>query len=182
METFLITGLGNPGEKYKNTRHNVGFEILDYLAEDVFGLEFSFNKKINAFLCDFVKDGKKYFFLKPATYMNNSGQAVSRIMSYYNISLENILVIQDDIDIDLGKVKISQNSGSAGHKGIISIMEELGSKNFKRLRVGIRIQNQEIPAERFVLQKMSKEELEKINSIKEDIFSLVEDFLKNKRA
>ncbi|MFO7807604.1 MAG: aminoacyl-tRNA hydrolase [Candidatus Moraniibacteriota bacterium] len=173
MEIFLVAGLGNPEGKYNNTRHNIGFEMLDHLAETVFNAEFSFNAKINAFLCNCVEKNKKYILLKPATFMNNSGQAIGKIVNYYNIPIENILIIQDDIDIELGKIKVSQNSGPAGHKGIISVIENLGSRNFKRLRIGIRPEDQNVPTEKFVLQKFSKEEMEKIEDIKTKIPSLL---------
>ncbi|MFH1745111.1 MAG: aminoacyl-tRNA hydrolase [bacterium] len=171
----LIIGLGNPGEKYTNTRHNSGFIILDKIAL-ARGLVWKFNKKFNAEICE---DGE-IIFMKGATFMNDSGQAVRAIMDYYKLipkklgliakkesDLSQILtVIHDDLDIEFGKIKESINSGSAGHRGVGSIIAHLKTKNFRRLRIGIKTDNQKnIPADKYVLQKFNKEELGVIDSL-----------------
>lgn len=168
----LIIGLGNPGEKYKNTRHNIGFSILDKIVQEL-NLSWQENKKFNALICRDINSD--IIFVKPLTFMNNSGQAVQKIMSYYkllpkkiSVDLTDILtVIHDDLDIDLGKTKISLNSRSAGHNGVQSIINFLNTQNFKRIRIGIRTDfNKNIPIEKFVLQNFNPEELKIINSLK----------------
>lgn len=168
----IIVGLGNPGDKYKETRHNAGFMAVDFLVAEK-GLSWELNKKLNAEIC---KDGN-LIFLKPQTYMNNSGQSVAATMSYYKLitkkfglinkkdeDLSDILtVIHDDLDIEFGKIKESIDSRSGGHNGVQSIINHLHTKNFKRIRIGIKNEMLgTIPTERFVLQRFSKEELEKI--------------------
>ena len=166
----VIVGLGNPGDKYSRTRHNAGFIALDeYLAEQTWREE----KRFNAMICE--KGG--LIFAKPLTYMNESGVSVRKILAYYHLlpnvigftkkdsDLSDILaVIHDDIDLPIGTWKISANSGSAGHKGINSIISHLKTKNFTRLRLGIKneLAKTKIPTEKFVLQPFGKEELEEI--------------------
>jgi len=175
----IIIGLGNPGEKYKLTRHNTGFMAIDALSEQQ-NLTWQHNKKFNAFICK----NNNILYVKPQTFMNNSGQAVATIMSYYQLlpkklglfktkdsDLSKILtVIHDDIDIKLGKYKISLNSRSAGHKGIKSIINYLKTKDFNRIRIGIKTEIvDKMPADRFVLQKFSQEELKIIKDLSSKI-------------
>lgn len=175
----IIVGLGNPGEKYQKTRHNVGFMALDFWVEK-YNLSWQVNKKFNAEIC---KDGDT-ILIKPLTYMNNSGQAVQAVMSYYNLlpkklglvrkkdeDLSNILtVIHDDLDIDFGSTKESTNSRSAGHNGVQSIINHIKTKNFKRIRIGIRNEILEhAPTAKFVLQRFNREEMEKIQKEFENI-------------
>lgn len=174
----IIVGLGNPGEKYQYTRHNVGFLALDYLAEKNCSEKphWEENKKLKAL----IFKNHDQFFVKPLTFMNNSGQAVRAILDYYkllpkrlgllkvkNSDLSEILtIIQDEIDLDLGKSKISINSGSAGHRGVESIITHLKTKNFRRLRIGINTPDRGlIPTDSFVLQKFTKQELESVNRV-----------------
>lgn len=171
----IIVGLGNPGEKYKITRHNVGFMFLDKLVQKK-GLEWETSKKFNAEIC---KDGDT-IYVKPQTFMNNSGQSVQAIMSFYsliqkklgvlkikNSNLTNSLtVIHDDLDIDLGKYKVADNSRSAGHNGVQSIINHLKTKNFIRVRIGIKHNKpQQMPVPAYVLQKFSENELEIVNNL-----------------
>jgi PTH1 family peptidyl-tRNA hydrolase len=165
----IIVGLGNPGDKYKITRHNAGFMAVDALANK-FGLTWEENKKFKAL----TAKGLDIILVKPQTFMNLSGESVQAILSYYKLmpkslgiikkkdaDLSEILtVIHDDLDIDLGKFKISTDSRSAGHNGVQSIINHLKTKNFKRIRIGIKTPLKEkIPTEKFVLQKFSEEEL-----------------------
>ena len=165
----IIVGLGNPGEKYNNTRHNAGFMALDFFAEKE-NLVWEFDKKFNI---NFIKHNDT-FFIKPLTFMNNSGAAVVLFMNYYkllpkkiglirqkNSDLSQVLtVIHDDLDIGLGKYKFSKNSRSAGHNGVQSIINHLKTKNFRRVRIGIKNNKPEqMPVEKYVLQKFSEEEM-----------------------
>ena len=136
----LIVGLGNPGKEYENTRHNFGFIVLDYIQ--------SSNEEL-------LRE-KKIIFEKPQTFMNESGKAVKKITDFYKILPEEILVLHDDLDLPLGEIRVSQNSGAAGHKGVQSIIDNLGSKNFTRIRLGIKPASGDV--EKFVLQKFSENE------------------------
>lgn len=154
---ILIVGLGNPGEKYKNTRHNVGFRVVDELKNYFDLADFVFDKKSNSF---FSKNND-LLIVKPDTYMNLSGQAVGSLSGYYKIDEENKIIIHDDIDLPLGEIKISKDRGSAGHKGVESIIKNLGTKNFIRIRIGIQPKaGKPKKTEGFVLKKFNKEEEE----------------------
>ena len=170
----IIIGLGNPDKKYEQTRHNIGFMTVNFLAQKL-NLDWQENKKLKSI----IAKNNKIILAKPQTYMNASGQAVRPIMDYYKIipkrlglfTLKNsdlsdkLTVIHDDLDIEFGKYKNSINSTSAGHNGVKSIINHLKTKNFKRIRIGIKAKNEtNIPAEKFVLQNFSKEELAVINN------------------
>ncbi|MFQ5812052.1 MAG: aminoacyl-tRNA hydrolase [Anaerolineae bacterium] len=131
----LIVGLGNPGRKYAGNRHNVGFQCLDRLAE-AWDLPFS-RRKHKALLVQGEIAGLKAILAKPQTFMNLSGQAVERLARFYKVPPGSILVIYDDLDLPLGKIRLRPEGGSGGHKGMKSIIEHLGTDGFPRLRVGI---------------------------------------------
>jgi PTH1 family peptidyl-tRNA hydrolase len=131
----LIVGLGNPGRKYAHNRHNVGFQCLDRLAQ-AHGLSFT-QRRVKASLALGKIADVRVVLARPLTYMNLSGQAVRPLVSFYKLSLEDILVIHDDLDLPLGTTRLRPEGGSGGHKGIRSIIEALGSQAFPRLRVGI---------------------------------------------
>lgn len=180
---IIIVGLGNPGKKYEKTRHNVGFMALDLLRHDLHAPEFKLNEKFNAeiTLVDNLANNRitdnpatnrvadstavsKVILLKPQTYMNESGKAVSTIADYYKIAVRDILVIYDDIDLPIGTIRIGQFDSSAGHKGVQSIINYLKSNEFIRFRVGIKnSQADKQSAEKFVLQKFDLLEKKKIN-------------------
>lgn len=156
---YLIVGLGNPGEKYKNTRHNIGFRILDEFRKENNFPSFTLSKKLNSLISEKELEGKKVLLAKPQTFMNNSGQAVKTLLIFYKIKRATLIVIHDDIDILLGKIKIIKNRGSAGHKGVESIIEELKTKNFTRMRVGIQPkEGKPKNPEKFVLQNFTNKE------------------------
>lgn len=129
---FLVVGLGNPGTEYSNTRHNVGFMAVDKLADGADGWK---NEK-NALVKKVDVDGKRVIFVKPQTFMNNSGVAVQALMTFYRVPLENIIVIHDDMDISIGQVREKIGGGSAGHNGIRSIDAHVG-REYKRIRIGV---------------------------------------------
>lgn len=156
---FLIVGLGNPGDKYENTRHNAGFLVIDGLAKEHSFPEFKLLKKLNALISEGNIQGRKIILAKPQTFMNNSGLAVKKIKTKYKISPEDIIIINDDLDLPFGKIKIARNQGAAGHKGVLSVIDALKTKDFFRLRIGIENEKEKIIGpEKFVLQKFSKEE------------------------
>lgn len=169
----LIIGLGNPGEKYQKNRHNTGFIILDELKENWNFSNFEFSKKFNADISEGIFEGDKIILAKPQTFMNNSGEAVQKIMSFYKLAPEDILVIHDDLDINFGESKISNDSGPAGHNGVQDIINKTGTQNFKRIRVGIEGEEKRktriIPGDVFVLQDFSVEELEAVKNLAKEI-------------
>ncbi len=164
---FLIVGLGNPGDKYKNTRHNVGFMALDSLVGD--GITWKSEKQ--ALTATQNIDGHKFIFVKPQTFMNNSGDAVGALVSFYKVPLDNLVVIHDDMDLKLGDFREKTGGGSAGHNGIRSIDSVVGS-DYKRIRIGIghpRDYGLPMDPADWVLGKFSDAELKEINKIISDI-------------
>jgi len=172
----LIVGLGNPGAKYLGTRHNIGFQVLDYLAEQN-NLSFC-DSKWRARIAKAKLWNKTILLVKPETFMNESGVAVGRIADYYRVAIEDIIVIHDDLDLDLARVKIVVNRGGGGHNGIASLINHLGSKEFSRVEVGIGRPPENRPASDFVLAKFDSVEqkiiAEKIAEIAADIKLIVE--------
>ncbi len=151
---YAIVGLGNPGENYKNTFHNAGFWALDLLA-NFFSASFSKSTSNHA-LCAVVHIGeKKVVLAKPITFMNLSGKAVGLLVNFYKIEIENLIVIRDDIDIELGKIKLKKNSSSGGHKGVESIIDTLASKAFIQVKIGVGKQGN---VSDFVLKKLDESE------------------------
>ena len=134
MDKYLIVGLGNIGQEYKNTRHNIGFQIIDKLAEEE---NLIFTSKKYAFVTEFSLKGKKIILLKPTTYMNKSGEAVSYWINKEKIYPSNLLIIVDDIALPFGKIRIRPKGSEGGHNGLISITENLGHNEYPRLRFGI---------------------------------------------
>lgn len=132
--SFLIVGLGNPGEEYNNTRHNIGFEILNQLAKK-HNAEWSLER--HGWVCDFKTKGQVIHLLKPSTYMNLSGKAVSYWMQQHKNKLERVLIVLDDLAIELGKLRLRLNGSDGGHNGLKSINQTLGTQNYARLRFGV---------------------------------------------
>lgn len=170
----LIVGLGNPGREYEKTRHNIGYIYIDELAKK---LSLEFKEKFKG---EFVKtkiNNEDVILLKPLTYMNLSGESVIQVVNYYHIEPEDILVIHDDLDMEIGKIKLKENGSSGGHNGIKNIILHLGSEKFKRLKVGI--SNDKLgDTKDYVLGKFSKEEEIMIDSIKEKMVNILEDYFK----
>lgn len=169
----LVVGLGNPGEKYKFTRHNAGFLALDYFLKTAQSEDMASNifesSKFNSRLvsADIKLPGiflNGCLFAYPQTFMNESGIAVREAMQFYKLAPDELLVLHDEIDLPLGTVRISKDSGAAGHNGIKSIIENIGTQDFRRIRIGVesRSENRIPPTEAFVLQKLAPDEFEKI--------------------
>lgn len=153
---YIIVGLGNPGKKYDSTRHNIGFEVLDYMAR-----EFSMpiiKPKFKALISEGRISGEKVILVKPQTYMNLSGESVMSIVNYYDVPLEKVIVVYDDIDTELGKIRIRKKGSGGTHNGMRNIISLLGKDNFPRVRVGIGQ-----PVNRalvdYVLERFTKEEV-----------------------
>ena len=154
----LVVGLGNPGKEYDKTRHNIGFMVLDDYLGNV-----KWSTKFNALYYESVINQEKVLFIKPLTYMNNSGNAVGEFVRYFNIDMKDILVIQDDLDLNVGDYKLKCHSSSGGHNGIKSIISSLGNQDFSRLKVGIGSVKKDQVID-YVLGKFSKIELQTLNS------------------
>ncbi|OGI16616.1 MAG: aminoacyl-tRNA hydrolase [Candidatus Moranbacteria bacterium RIFCSPHIGHO2_02_FULL_40_12b] len=170
---ILIVGLGNPGEKYKNNRHNAGFIVLDEIQKTWNFPDFEFYKKFNSDVSDGQMSNVKCLLVRPQTFMNHSGEAVRKILDFYKLTPQNLIVIHDDLDIEIGNYKISSDTSSAGHKGVQDIMDKLGTQEFKRIRVGVETAggrvNRNIPGDDFVLQDFSEEEMEKVIKLSGEI-------------
>ncbi len=196
--TKLIVGLGNPDEEYQNTRHNVGFMMVEYIAKKNNCGDFEFNKKLNSLVTkcpDFLKNrgssigkanrdkiGKNQVVLtKPQTYVNKTGEAASKLKSFYKVKPEDIVLVHDDLDIEFGNFKLSFGKNSGGHKGVESVMKSLKTKNFWRLRIGTAVRALDKAREQsdkkrdafvmdFVLSKFSKSEDEKLNKLLKEAY------------
>jgi PTH1 family peptidyl-tRNA hydrolase len=159
---LLFVGLGNPGREYHLTRHNIGFFFIDHLA-DVAGLRAD-SLKMQGLFCQGRAYGGHVFYVKPQTYMNRSGSCVKSFVEYFKIPLENILVLHDDIDLSLGRIKIVSQGGAGGHNGVKSIAQQLGTHCFARMKIGIgrpvvNEEGQGQPVDQYVLSKMTEAEL-----------------------
>jgi PTH1 family peptidyl-tRNA hydrolase len=155
---FLIVGLGNPGREYRNNRHNIGFMVLDQLARK---LDTSFSKmKMNALMTAVRYKGCRIILLKPQTFMNLSGKAAASFIRFYKLPLENLLVVYDDVDLPFQTLRMRPNGGDAGQKGVRSIIQELGTKDFPRLRVGINRPPGRMSVSSYVLLNFSDQEVE----------------------
>ena len=157
---YLIVGLGNPGLQYADTRHNVGFMLLDYLAKES---KVSFTEsKWKALITKTVIWNESVVLLKPETFMNASGNAVAAVAHYYKISTDNIIVIHDDLDMPFGRIKIVSGGGTGGHKGVSSCIEHLGTRDFPRIKIGIGRPSLPIPPDKYVLARFEPDEQEMI--------------------
>jgi len=165
----IIIGLGNPGEEFNKTRHNIGFEAVDFFTKKNDLPDFELSKKHDSLVCQ----SKKVILVKPQTFMNKSGLAVKKITAQNKKA--DLLVIHDDIDLPLGKIKVVKNRGSAGHKGVESIIKAVGNKNLARIRVGIApLKGKAKAPENFVIKKFSEEEQKIINKTVKKISDALE--------
>ncbi|MFA6492991.1 MAG: aminoacyl-tRNA hydrolase [Patescibacteria group bacterium] len=171
----LIVGLGNPGKNYEKTRHNFGFMILEKIVQKK-GLIFASQTDFEARITELNIDGKAKLVL-PQTFMNDSGRSVQKIKNYFKINLENVWVISDDVDLELGKIRISFSGSSAGHKGVQSIIDNIGQE-FWRIRVGVG-KHEKVPTEKWVLENFSKNESEIVDKIVDKVADLVLESLSN---
>ena len=167
----LIVGLGNPGKEYNNTRHNVGFLVLDnYLNTS------DWKEKFNALYHEERINGEKVIFVKPLTFMNLSGDAVVKYVNYFDVNIDDILVIHDDLDLPFSTYKLKKNSSAGGHNGIKSIINRIGSQEFARLKVGVS-HDRSIDTKDYVLGNFSKKEKEQIEVMQKDFNKIIESFV-----
>lgn len=180
----LIVGLGNPGEKYESTRHNVGFVVLDKLAQELGIMNYELSKKFQSFVSiysQFTSDnsssqslragGPQLILAKPQTFMNQSGKTVKFLATYYKLHATDIWVIHDDLDIKLGQYKIQFGKGPKEHGGLLSIYKEIGTKNFWHVRIGVENRGDlnRVSGESYVLQKFEENEIIPLKSITHEL-------------
>lgn len=152
----LIVGLGNPGSKYKKTRHNIGYMIVDKICE-MKNIKLKYDSKLNGEIGETNIGGIKTIVLKPTTYMNLSGHSVLAVMKYYKIELDDVIILYDDIDLPVGKIRLRELGGHGGHNGIRHIIQSLGTQNFKRIKIGIDV-DKSMQLDSYVLGKFAKDE------------------------
>lgn len=170
----LIVGLGNPGQIYSNTRHNVGFMVLDKLASK-FNSKFEKNSFNGLFFTEIIAS-KKIIFLKPQSYMNLSGDVVRKFVDYYKISPNDILIISDDLDLPIGKIRLRAKGSSGGHNGLKDIFNKLDTTSIKRIKIGIE-NNKLMDTKEYVLGKFNKQEQEIIDNAIEKVANVVLEFI-----
>lgn len=173
---YIIAGLGNPGKEYSGTRHNVGYDAIDCLVEKY---NEKLNKlKFNSVYCEIKINGEKVMLVKPVTYMNRSGIAISEIINYFKVPVENLVVIYDDIDIPVGTLRIRPHGSAGTHNGMKSIISSLGDDKFPRIRIGID-RNPNMDLADYVLQRFSVDERFKIDTIVKSASEAAEEIIKS---
>lgn len=173
---YIVIGLGNPGKKYENTRHNVGFMVIDKLAE-TYGISIS-KLKFKALIGEGKIGTKKVVLVKPQTYMNLSGEAVREIFNFYKEEPEKLLLIYDDLDTGLGNIRIRKKGSAGTHNGMRSVVSQLGFSDFPRIRIGIG-SNGEKEIVDFVIGNFSKDEKKKIDEVISNVVKATECFVEN---
>ncbi len=169
----LIVGLGNPGKEYENTRHNIGFYMIDqYLFSK--GLK-QYKSKFNGLYVDFIIGGEKIVFLKPQSYMNLSGEVVQKYVNFYQISIDDILVISDDLDLNIGNFKLKEKGSSGGHNGLKNIELHLGSQNYKRIKIGI-ANHKNVDTKDYVLGRFCSEEMDVYRDLSQTINHILDEY------
>lgn len=162
----IIIGLGNIGKEYENTRHNVGFMFVDYYIEEILKQELNYKKRDNYYYLETNINGERIVIIKPTTYMNLSGEAIVKVKKWYKIEDNDIIIVYDDVDLDIGNFRYRE-SGSAGtHNGMRNILSVLKTQDLKRMRIGIENrENKNIPLMDYVLGKFTKDELDKLYTV-----------------
>lgn len=174
---FLVVGLGNPGREFRETRHNIGFMLIDQLCR-VMGVSLS-RVQSKALVGSGVLEGQKLILAKPQTFMNLSGQAVGGLMRFYKVPSEHLIIAHDDLDLPLGTVRLRPGGGSAGQKGIASTIQQLGTQNFARLRLGIGRPPGQMDPSAYVLQRFTKNEAEMLALVLDHGAAAVRTFIRD---
>ncbi len=159
----LLVGLGNPGSQFDHTRHNIGFDIIDALADHL-GITLN-QSKFKGIYGTAHYNGEKVILLKPLTYMNLSGECIGPLMDYFNITEEELVVIYDDLDLPVGKIRLRQKGSAGGHNGIKSTIAHLGTSNFNRIRVGIDRPKNGMSVSNYVLGRFTEEETAELKEV-----------------
>ena len=169
----LIVGLGNPGKEYDKTRHNMGFMALDYYVNK--NNLSNFKEKFNGLYIDFIIDGERTILLKPLSYMNLSGIVIKKFVDYFKINIQDILIVCDDLDMPIGKLKLKYQGSSGGHNGLKNIEENIGTRDYKRLKLGIG-NDKEISTKDYVLSKFNNQQLKVIDGQMELVSKIIDDY------
>lgn len=171
----LIVGLGNPGEGYSKTRHNIGFMAIDKLA-DKYNATFQLETKFKGMIASANINGKKTLLLKPMTFMNLSGESIIKVVQFYKIDIEDIIIISDDLDSHLGRVRIREKGSAGGHNGLKSVVNHLKTEDYKRIKVGID-RHPQIPVIDWVLKKFTNDELASLEPSFDNVVQALEAFV-----
>jgi len=174
----LIVGLGNPGEEYKGTYHNVGFDVVEDLAKRL-KTELKRNSSLKARIAKVNIGEKDSVLMMPMTFMNRSGEAVKRIMEEYGLDMDDIIVVHDEFDLEIGTLKVKKGGGSAGHYGLQSVIDSLGGRDFVRIRIGIGKPGSKETGAKYVLSKLNKKFSSALKSAVEDASSAAEDIVRH---
>lgn len=173
----MIVGLGNIGSKYDMTKHNVGFMAIDRIVKDL-NINFSEDKNFKALIGSSFLNQEKVYFVKPTTFMNNSGIAVKALLTYYNIAIDDLIVIYDDLDMEIGKIRFRQRGSAGGHNGIKSIIAHIGSQEFDRIKIGIGRPQNGMTVINHVLGKFDKDDAITIDLTLDKVTDAVDFYLK----
>lgn len=174
---YIIAGLGNPGKEYETTRHNIGFETIDYLSD-------KYNVRVNKLKFKSLYGetnigGEKVFLVKPQTFMNLSGEAIREFSAFYKVPAENIIIINDDISLAVGKMRIRRKGSAGGHNGLKSIIYQLNTDNFPRIKIGVGApENKDYDLANYVLGRFSKEEISVLEDIIINASEAIEEIIK----
>ncbi|MEG0825869.1 MAG: aminoacyl-tRNA hydrolase [Bacilli bacterium] len=172
----LIVGLGNPGKEYERTRHNIGFMVIDNYANKK---DILMNKiKFNGVYGEIKEKNEKIILLKPQLYINLSGDVIKKYIDFFKIKIEDILIINDDLDLEVGKYKLKENGSSAGHNGLKNIEINLQTSAYKRLKIGIS-NNKTISTKDYVLGNINEDEIKQIKPVIDLTFDIINDFIEN---
>ena len=156
--SYLVAGLGNPGSNYEMTRHNIGFHVIDYIADEL-GIKVK-KLKYKALYGEGTVNGSKVLFVKPQTFMNNSGESIVEFVNFFKIPVENVIIISDDVSLDAGRLRVRGKGSAGGHNGLKSIIYHLNSDQFPRVRIGIGLpQHEDYDLAGYVLGRFSKDEI-----------------------
>lgn len=172
----LVVGLGNPGLKYKKTRHNIGFIVIDeYLKKT--DEQAKFDAKFNAEVASINLGSEKVLFVKPSTFMNLSGESISKLMKYFDIDIKDLLVIVDDVNLETGKLRLRELGGHGGHNGLRNIIGLLHTEDFKRIRIGVD-NDTRLPLDQYVLGQFNEDEIIKLQKTVKDSLEIIDLFIK----
>jgi len=169
----LIVGLGNPGKEYENTRHNIGFQTIDFFAQKL-GITIS-KSKFNGLYVETSIHGEKVILLKPQSYINLSGEVIRKYVDFYKIAVSDVLIIHDDLDLEVGTFKVKKKGSSGGHNGLKNIELHLGTQEYCRIKIGIS-NNKKMDTKDYVLGKISNSEKELLNQVKAKVLFILVDY------
>lgn len=176
---YLVVGLGNPGPEYENTRHNLGFKVTDEIAR-CFSISLS-KSKCSALIGESSLLGRKVIMAKPQTFMNNSGPAVKGLLQWFKIKTDHLILVYDDVDLEVGQLRIRESGHAGGHHGVESVIASLGTTDFPRVRIGISRENLTDDVTDYVLQKIPSSQAEKLEeavvSAADAVLSIISDGL-----